>query len=257
MNKFGHPWKENPGDGAFYGPKIDIKVCDALKREHQLGTVQLDFNLPIRFNLQYRSAENEVEEEKSEKSIKSEKKSEDSKKGKKPKGKAEEAKTEEPKAEEKEFEIPSPDKGIKTEEPVLPPHLEGHDNIPYLKTGFQRPVMIHRAVLGSVERMLAILCEHTGGKWPFWLSPRQIKVIPISEKSIVYAEAVYERLKLENYAVELDRSNFTINKKVRNAQIAQFNFIAVVGEEESKVGCVDLRERDNKDRLVKSFFVLK
>jgi len=83
------------------------------------------------------------------------------------------------------------------------------------------------------------------------LSPRQIKVIPISEKFIGYAEAVAERLKLEGYAAELDRTNYTINKKVRNAQLAQFNYIAVAGEEELKTGSVDLRERDNKDRLGK------
>jgi len=120
-----------------------------------------------------------------------------------------------------------------------------------LKTGFQRPVMIHRAVLGSVERMFAIMCEQTGGKWPFWLSPRQVKVIPISEKFLGYASSIYERLKLEGYAVELDSSNYTINKKVRNAELAQFNYICVVGEEERKQGCVDLRERGNKDRLGK------
>jgi len=205
LNKSGHPWKENPGDGAFYGPKIDIKVQDALKRDHQLGTIQLDFNLPIRFNLQYRAAE-----------------------------------TEETKHEHTE----------NCQHNHNHEHHHEHGE-PHLKTGFQRPVMIHRAVLGSVERMLAILCEHTGGKWPFWLSPRQVKILPISEKFIEYGESVYERLRLEGYAVELDRSNFTINKKVRNAQIAQFNYIAVVGEEEMNTGTVDLRERDNKDRLGK------
>lgn len=257
LNKSGHPWKENPGDGAFYGPKIDIKVCDALKREHQLGTIQLDFNLPMRFNLQYRSAETEAEEEKTEKSEKSVKtaKSAESKKPKKGKGKeGEQAQpTEETKPVEviAEQEIKSPEEQKDSEtHSVSQAHSHSHHEGPHLKTGFQRPVMIHRAVLGSVERMLAILCEHTGGKWPFWISPRQVKIIPISEKFIDYAEAIYERLQFENYAAELDRTNFTINKKVRNAQIAQFNFIAVVGEEELKTGSVDLRERDNKDRLV-------
>jgi len=123
--------------------------------------------------------------------------------------------------------------------------VEGH-----LKTGFQRPVMIHRAILGSVERMFAILCEHTAGKWPFWLSPRQVKVVPISEKTLDYAELIYNRLLLEGYAVDIDRTNFQIKKKVRNAQVAQFNYIAVVGEEERTAGIVDLRERDN-DRIGK------
>jgi threonyl-tRNA synthetase len=99
LNKNGKEWKLNPGDGAFYGPKIDIHVFDALKRKHQCATIQLDFQLPIRFKLAYQSDSNNE---------------------------------------------------------------------------FKRPVIIHRAILGSVERMIAILCEHTGGKWPFWLSPRQV-----------------------------------------------------------------------------------
>lgn len=267
MNRFGKPWKINPGDGAFYGPKIDIKVCDALKREHQLGTIQLDFNLPIRFNLQYRGTElegTETEKSETEKSVTSEKTSE-SKKGKKEKKGKEDKEGKEEKDVEKKSEesaqcehthaehasakAEEETKSQTTSTATEKRHGEHH----HLKPGFQRPVMIHRAVLGSVERMLAILCEHTGGKWPFWLSPRQVKVIPISEKFIEYAEAVYERLKLEGYAAELDRTNFTINKKVRNAQVAQFNFIAVVGEEELKTGSVDLRERDNKDRLVRIY----
>jgi threonyl-tRNA synthetase len=270
LNRSGHPWKENPGDGAFYGPKIDIKVSDALKRDHQLGTIQLDFNLPIRFNLQYRTAETEEaheeeKEEKKEKPVKAPKvpKEKKVKKGKKGEGEAPvegevAAEGEKPVEEAKPVEEVKPAEETKPSEETQSEHSHAHSHSHHhkheenhLKTGFTRPVMIHRAVLGSVERMLAILCEHTGGKWPFWLSPRQIKVIPISEKFIGYAEAVAERLKLEGYAAELDRTNFTINKKVRNAQIAQFNYIAVAGEEEMKSGSVDLRERDNKDRLGK------
>lgn len=273
LNRSGKPWKENPGDGAFYGPKIDIKVSDALKREHQLGTIQLDFNLPIRFNLQYRSSEVEEHEEKEaqdgekpapkvkepkvkEPKVKKEKKGK-GKEGAKEESQAQPEGQEQPKAEEpaKVEEQPKVEEKPKVEEAkVEEPAGEKADEkaveAGHLKTGFQRPVMIHRAVLGSVERMLAILCEHTGGKWPFWLSPRQIKIIPISEKFIGYAEAISERLLLEGYAAELDRTNYTINKKVRNAQLAQFNYIGVVGEEELKSSAVDLRERDNKDRLV-------
>jgi len=266
LNRSGHPWKENPGDGAFYGPKIDIKVSDALKRDHQLGTIQLDFNLPIRFNLQYRTGETEDhEEEKADKPEKPQKAPKEKKVKKPKKGeKGEEAAAEGQAAEEtKPVEEAKPVEEVKPAEAeahkdethsVSHSHASHHHHVsqkeePHLKTGFTRPVMIHRAVLGSVERMLAILCEHTGGKWPFWLSPRQVKVIPISEKFIGYAEAVYERLKFEGYAAELDRTNYTINKKVRNAQIAQFNYIAVVGEKEMQNGSVDLRERDNKDRL--------
>mmetsp|Transcript_1993 Transcript_1993/g.1843 ORF Transcript_1993/g.1843 Transcript_1993/m.1843 type:complete len:442 (+) Transcript_1993:1329-2654(+) len=231
LNRFGKEWKINPGDGAFYGPKIDIKVYDALKREHQLGTVQLDFNLPERFNLQYRASDDHENDDKKEgkKEKKAEEKSE--KKEEPVKQASEESKNEETKSQSTD---------------VFKDVGGGH-----LKTGFERPVMVHRAILGSVERMLAILCEHTGGKWPFWISPRQVKVIPISEKFLDYAEQVANRLRLEGFEADCDRSNFTINKKVRNAQLAQYNYIAVVGEEEKKIGAVDLRERDNKDRLGK------
>ncbi len=110
--------------------------------------------------------------------------------------------------------------------------------------------MIHRAILGSLERMMAILCETTGGKWPFWLSPRQIKVIPISDKYLDYAELIYNRLKYEGYHADIDKSHFTISKKVRNAQLAQYNYIAVVGEEERNSNTIDIRERGKNDRLV-------
>lgn len=133
-NERGMDWKINPGDGAFYGPKIDIKVYDALKRMHQLGTVQLDFNLPQRFDLQYRASDDA--DKKSEKS---------------------DVSMDVSQSEETKSEASS----------VFREAHAGH-----LKTGFERPVMIHRAILGSIERMMAILCEHTKGKWPFWLSPR-------------------------------------------------------------------------------------
>lgn len=114
-----------------------------------------------------------------------------------------------------------------------------------LKPGFRRPVMIHRALLGSVERIMAVLCEHTCGKWPFFLSPRQMIVCPVSEKFISYAEKVAKRLDLEGFNVELDRSNDTLNKKIRNAQLHQWNLILVVGELEEKEGSVTVRNRDD------------
>ncbi|KAH9773421.1 threonine--tRNA ligase 1 [Citrus sinensis] len=161
LNEFGKPWQINEGDGAFYGPKIDISVSDALKRKFQCATLQLDFQLPDRFNLGY-SAEDE-------------------------------AKTE-------------------------------------------RPVMIHRAILGSVERMFAILLEHYKGKWPFWLSPRQAIVCPVSEKSQPYALQVRDHIYRAGYYVDVDTTDRKIQKKVREAQLAQYNFILVVGEEEAKSG---------------------
>ena len=88
-----------------------------------------------------------------------------------------------------------------------------------LKPGFARPVIIHRAVLGSIERFMAILIEHLGGKWPFFLSPRQAIICPISEKFASYCESVYLYLHKQGYAVELDTSNLTLNKKIRNHQL--------------------------------------
>jgi len=102
--------------------------------------------------------------------------------------------------------------------------------------------------------MLAILCEHAAGKWPFWLSLRQGIICSISEKYIEYADAVYCRLKMDGYAVEVDRTNITLHEKVRNAQLAQYNYIAAVGEEEKAHCQVDLRDKDKKERLVIFFY---
>ncbi len=167
-------WRINPGDGAFYGPKIDIKVMDAMDRVHQCATIQLDFQLPIRFNLQYTTASKE----------------------------------------------------------------EGKQ--------FARPVMIHRAMLGSVERMFAVLCEHFGGKWPLWLSPRQVMLIPVHADWNDYCENVRQRLHDEGFYADVDFSKNTFQKKVRNAQIAQYNFQLVVGKVEVENGSVNIRTRENK-----------
>ncbi|PSR84853.1 Threonine--tRNA ligase [Actinidia chinensis var. chinensis] len=175
LNQFGRPWEINEGDGAFYGPKIDISVSDALNRKFQCATLQLDFQLPSRFNLSY-SAEDEAKKE--------------------------------------------------------------------------RPVMIHRAILGSVERMLAILLEHYKGKWPFWLSPRQAIVCPVSEKSESYALQVKAEIHQAGFYVDVDTTDRTIQKKVREAQLAQYNYILVVGEEESKTGQVSKRVRDQANSTV-------
>ncbi|KAL5682792.1 hypothetical protein ACJX0J_009177, partial [Zea mays] len=161
LNEFGKPWKINEGDGAFYGPKIDIGVFDALKRKFQCATLQLDFQLPIRFKLTY-SAEDEAK--------------------------------------------------------------------------IERPVMIHRAILGSVERMFAILLEHYNGKWPLWLSPRQAIVCSVSSGSVEYAKQVLAMLHEADFHVDIDVSDRTIQKKVREAQVAQFNYILVVGAQEAETG---------------------
>lgn len=171
LDKFGQPWTLNPGDGAFYGPKIDITIQDALRRSHQCATIQLDFQLPIRFNLNYVS-----------------------------------------------------------------------------ETGDKkRPVIIHRAILGSVERMIAILTESFGGKWPFWVSPRQAIVVPVGPQFDEYATQVKKQLYDAGFRCDVDLDDgCTMNKKIRNAQLAQYNFILVVGEKEKTAGTANVRTRDNK-----------
>uniref|UniRef100_A0A8C2ZWF4 threonine--tRNA ligase n=1 Tax=Cyclopterus lumpus TaxID=8103 RepID=A0A8C2ZWF4_CYCLU len=164
LNDFGEKWVLNPGDGAFYGPKIDIEIKDAIGRYHQCATIQLDFQLPIRFNL-----------------------------------------------------------------------------------SFKRPVIIHRAILGSVERMIAILTENYGGKWPLWLSPRQVMVIPLGPTCEEYARKVQQEFHSSGFMTDVDLDpGCTLNKKIRNAQLAQYNFILVVGEKEKTSETVNVRTRDNK-----------
>jgi len=202
LDQSGLEWSLDPGEGAFYGPKIDISLTDVMKRKFQCGTIQLDFNNPIRFNLQYQ------------------------KEG------ADDAAGEEDDRGEFQGAVEKNDKG----EVIW---REGK-----LKTGFERPVVIHRAILGSIERMSAILIEHYAGKWPFWLSPRQVMVVPISEKTNAYAQWVERQLLLHGFHAEVELSTKTLNKKVRESQLAQWNFIAVVGEKESEKLRVNVRERD-------------
>ncbi|XP_026086213.1 threonine--tRNA ligase, cytoplasmic-like isoform X2 [Carassius auratus] len=172
LNEFGEPWKLNPGDGAFYGPKIDIKIKDAIGRYHQCATIQLDFQLPIRFNLTYVGR-------------------------------------------------------------------DGDDK--------DRPVIIHRAILGSVERMIAILTENYAGKWPLWLSPRQVMLVPVNPSLEAYATQVCKRFVEAGFMADADLdSSCLLNKKIRNAQLAQYNFILVVGEKERAANSVNVRTRDNK-----------
>jgi threonyl-tRNA synthetase len=165
--KSGQSWSLNPGDGAFYGPKIDIQLTDALRRKHQCATIQLDFQLPIRFDLSYKADDGSL----------------------------------------------------------------------------QRPVMVHRAILGSVERMIAVLIEHTGGKWPLWLSPRQVMVVPVKDSYLNYANEVRELLHNAGYYVDVSDSNSSLPKKVAEAQAAGYNFILVVGEKEEKERTVTIRRQ--------------
>ena len=232
----GKEFKVGEGEGAFYGPKIDIKVSDCFHRVHQLGTIQLDFNLPERFNLQFRAPEDAHEDKQHQ--ITDAELEEKIAKIKKDDNKIEV---------QKQFKL-----RVSQGENVTYEQIEAEFKIPQynvsgkIKPGFKRPIMIHRAVFGSLERCIAILCEHFGGKWPFWLSPRQAIVIPVSEKFEAYADKVYTRLVVEGFYVDIDRSNAGINKKVRNAQIEQYNYILVVGEKEEAAGTVTVRERDQE-----------
>lgn len=171
LEDFGEPWDLNPGDGAFYGPKIDVHLHDALGRPHQCGTIQLDFQLPLRFNLQYKGQAGALEQ----------------------------------------------------------------------------PVLIHRAVLGSVERLLGVLAENCGGKWPLWLSPFQVVVIPVGTEQEEYAREVQQNLRAAGLVSDLDAdSGLTLSRKVRRAQLAHYNFQFVVGPKEQSKRTVNIRTRDNR-----------
>jgi threonyl-tRNA synthetase len=178
-------WTLNPGDGAFYGPKIDIKIFDSMKRAWQCATVQLDFVQPVNFNLSYVTGEVV-----------------------------------------KKDEVPTG---------VLPP-------------GHARPVMIHRAMAGSFERFVGILCEHFAGKWPFWLSPRQIMVIPVGKGCYDYAEEVRQIFHSHQMYVDVDLSSNTFLKKIALAQgeTSRYNFAFVVGTEEKEGRKVNVRYRDDQ-----------
>lgn len=160
--------KIDKGAGAFYGPKIDLQLTDSQGRVHQLATLQLDFQLPERFDLTYVQ-----------------------------------------------------DDGTSA-----------------------RPVMIHRAVLGSLERFWAVWMEETGGKWNFWCNPRQVKVVPVNAKVAEYAHQVKNRLRGEGrFYVDVDDSDNTLSKKIRQAQVEAYNFIVVVGEKEASSNMLSVRSR--------------
>ncbi|CEM01498.1 unnamed protein product [Vitrella brassicaformis CCMP3155] len=229
LESTGLPWELNPADGAFYGPKIDIKLSDALKRTHQCGTIQLDFQLPIRFNLQYKTEEVTT----------------GAAGGGGGGGKGGQSAPDAPTANGAAGDAASA-------QPAAGSSKGGEEfQEGVLKPGHKRPVIIHRAILGSVERMAAILVEHTEGRFPFWLSPRQAIVCPISEKSHHYALWVRQTLQDHGYYVEADTSSATVNKKILNAQHAQWNYILVVGEKESQSGTITVRRREDgpKDQV--------
>jgi threonyl-tRNA synthetase len=245
LEGFGRPWKLNPGDGAFYGPKIDIKVFDALGRRHQCATIQLDFQLPIRFNLRYKArtaADAAAEAEKEEEEVgapdgageaqpagakaaadtvagaggggggdgsgsggKGGKKGGDKKGGS---GGGSSGGGGEAPAAHAVGAAHGAAHGASPFQALVERARSGVDDLP---DGFERPVIIHRAILGSVERFIAVLTEHTAGKWPFWLSPRQVAIIPVALKYADYAKRVAAPLIEEGYFVDTDLSTNTLN----------------------------------------------
>jgi threonyl-tRNA synthetase len=172
LNAKGIPYKTIPGEAAFYGPKIDIKLVDVLGRMWQLSTVQFDWNLPARFNLEYKGEDGEL----------------------------------------------------------------------------HQPVMVHRALFGSVERFFGVLIEHYAGAFPFWLAPVQIGLVPISEKHLAYAETVKAALEAAGLRVELDARNEKMNGKIRDFGLQKVPFILILGDKESNTNSVSVRTRGKGDQ---------
>lgn len=172
LEKRGIKYTINEGDGAFYGPKIDFHLEDAIGKTWQCGTIQLDFQMPINFDLTYIDENGEK----------------------------------------------------------------------------KRPVMLHRALFGSIERFLGTLIEKFIGKFPLWLAPVQVKILSISEKFNDYAKSVYDELKANGYRAVLDDRNEKIGKKIREAQVEKVEYMLIIGEEEASTKTVTIRHRDLGDQ---------
>jgi threonyl-tRNA synthetase len=167
----GREYQLNEGDGAFYGPKIDFHITDALGRSWQCGTCQLDFFMPERFELTYTTADDEQ----------------------------------------------------------------------------HTPVMIHRALLGSIERFLGILVEHHAGDFPLWLAPVQARVLPIADRHVGYAQQVIEELRRAGVRTELDARSESVGRKIRDAELEKVPFMLVVGDEEERAAGAAVRRHGEGD----------
>ena len=176
LEELGLPYVVNEGDGAFYGPKIDFHLEDSIGRTWQCGTIQLDFQLPLRFNLEYTGADGEK----------------------------------------------------------------------------HRPIMIHRVIFGSIERFIGILIEHFAGAFPTWLAPVQVKVLPISDKYMDYAQKVLDELNNSGVRAEIDTRAEKIGYKIREAQMKKIPYMLVVGAKEEEDGLVSVRSRFEGDEGQKS-----
>lgn len=159
------------GEAAFYGPKLDFMVKDAIGRKWQLGTIQVDYNLPERFELEYTGSDGQK----------------------------------------------------------------------------HRPIMIHRAPFGSLERFVAVLLEHTGGKLPLWLTPEQVNVLPVSEKFSDYAKKVCELMNNSDIRASVDDRNETIGKRIRESELRKTPFLVIVGEKEMQENAVSVRRQGGID----------
>ena len=169
LDDWGHSYRINEGDGAFYGPKIDIHIRDALGRFWQCGTVQLDMALPEQFELEYVDSDGQ----------------------------------------------------------------------------HKRPVMLHRAIFGSIERFFGILVEHFAGKFPLWLSPYQVKILTIADRHVPYAQEIAKKLEAHGFICDIDDSPESMGKKVRNAQLLKTNYMLTIGDKELENKTAALRTRDN------------
>jgi threonyl-tRNA synthetase len=173
LKKNGVDYHINPGEGAFYGPKLEFQVTDAIGRPWQLGTIQLDYALPERFQLRYIGADNSE----------------------------------------------------------------------------HQPVMIHRAILGSIERFIGIIIEHFAGAFPLWLAPVQASVLPLSEKFLDYGRETAAKIRAAGLRVEMDDSNEKLGAKIRDAQLKKVPYMLVVGEKEVAAGTVSVRKRTGGEQL--------
>jgi threonyl-tRNA synthetase len=169
LDDWGHSYRINEGDGAFYGPKIDIHIRDAIGRHWQCGTVQLDMSLPQKFELEYVDSDGT----------------------------------------------------------------------------HKRPVMLHRALFGSLERFFGILVEHLAGKFPLWLSPYQVRIMTVADRHIPYAEQLAKQFRAKDFVCDIDDSSESVGKKVRTAQLLKYNYMLTIGDKEVENKTAALRTRDN------------
>ena len=167
IEELGKPYQINPGDGAFYGPKLDFHLADSLGRTWQCGTIQLDFQMPERFELEYIGADGAA----------------------------------------------------------------------------HRPVMIHRALLGSIERFIGVITEHFAGAFPTWLAPVQVKVMPMTDRNLGFSQEIMQQLEAAGFRCEMDARNEKIGYKIRQAQLEKVPYMLVLGDKEQEAAQVAVRNR--------------